>query len=97
MQRKDVNTARDALDVRAGHDAPGAGLRPGLCARAADGVNSAAAWVNVLSIYAHVNLPARGMWSASKAAALSLRPSACARDARRRRARAERVSRSAGP
>ena len=26
----------------------------------------------MLSIYAHVNLPARGMWSASKAAALSL-------------------------
>jgi short-subunit dehydrogenase len=30
------------------------------------------AWVNVLSIYAHVNLPARGLWSASMAAALSV-------------------------
>jgi short-subunit dehydrogenase len=45
---------------------------PALCGRAADGVNSAAAWVNVLSIYAQMNLPSRGMWSASKAAALSL-------------------------
>lgn len=73
MQRKDVNTARDALDVNVlGMMRLAQAFGPGLCARAADGVNSAAAWVNVLSIYAHMNLPARGMWSASKAAALSL-------------------------
>ena len=78
MQRKDVNTARDALDVNVlGMMRLAQAFGPGLCARAADGVNSAAAWVNVLSIYAHVNLPARGMWSASKAAALSL--AQCAR------------------
>ena len=41
------------------------GFGPALCGRAADGVNNATAWVNVLSIYAHVNLPARGMWSVS--------------------------------
>ena len=73
MQRKDVNTARDALDVNVlGMMRLAQAFGPGLCARAADGVNNAAAWVNVLSIYAHMNLPARGMWSASKAAALSL-------------------------
>ena len=73
MQRKDVNTAREALDVNVlGMMRLAQAFGPGLCARAADGVNSAAAWVNVLSIYAHMNLPARGMWSASKAAALSL-------------------------
>ena len=72
MQRKDVNTARDALDVNVlGMMRLAQAFGPGLRARA-DGVNSAAAWVNVLSIYAHMNLPARGMWSASKAAALSL-------------------------
>src|SRR3546814_6239684 len=35
-------------------------------------LNSATAWVNNLSIYAHMNLPARGIWSASQAAALSV-------------------------
>src|SRR5690606_6303548 len=45
---------------------------PAMAGRAADGVNSAVAWVNVLSIYAHVNLPSRGVWSASQAAALSV-------------------------
>lgn len=44
---------------------------PAMAGRAADGVNSAVAWVNTLSIYAHLNLPARGMWSVSQAAALS--------------------------
>ncbi len=73
LHRKDVNTARDALDVNVlGLARLAQAFGPALCARAADGVNNAAAWVNVLSIYAHVNLPARGMWSASKAAALSL-------------------------
>lgn len=73
LGRKDVNTARDAMDVNVlGLMRLAQGFGPALCGRAADGVNNATAWVNVLSIYAHVNLPARGMWSASKAAALSL-------------------------
>ncbi|CAB3907394.1 hypothetical protein LMG26686_04807 [Achromobacter mucicolens] len=73
LSRKDVNTARDAMDVNVlGLMRLAQSFGPALCGRAADGVNSAAAWVNVLSIYAHMNLPARGMWSASKAAALSL-------------------------
>ena len=40
--------------------------------RGADGVNSAAAWVNVLSVYALANSPEFGAYSASQAACLSL-------------------------
>lgn len=45
---------------------------PALQGRAADGANSAVAWVNLLSIYALSNYPPHGTYSASKAAALSL-------------------------
>lgn len=45
---------------------------PALRGRSADGVTHAAAWVNVLSIFALSNFPAHGTFSASKAAALSL-------------------------
>jgi NAD(P)-dependent dehydrogenase (short-subunit alcohol dehydrogenase family)/uncharacterized OB-fold protein len=45
---------------------------PALKARGADGVNSAVAWVNILSIYALSNYPPHGTFSASKAAAHSL-------------------------
>jgi NAD(P)-dependent dehydrogenase (short-subunit alcohol dehydrogenase family) len=45
---------------------------PALRARSADGVTHAAAWVNLLSIYALSNYPPHGTFSASKAAALSL-------------------------
>ncbi len=45
---------------------------PVMRSRAADGLASATAWVNVLSIYALANFPAHGTFSASKAAALSL-------------------------
>jgi len=45
---------------------------PALRARSADGVTHAAAWVNLLSIFALANLPSHGTFSASKAAALSL-------------------------
>jgi short-subunit dehydrogenase len=40
--------------------------------RGSDGVNSAAAWVNILSVYALANWPAFGAYSASQAACLSL-------------------------
>jgi len=43
-----------------------------LKSRAADGVTSATAWVNLLSIYALSNFPSHGTYSASKAAAYSL-------------------------
>lgn len=73
MGSRDVNNARDALDVSAlGLIRLTQAFGPALCGRAADGVNNAAAWVNVLSIYAHMNLPSHGVWSAAKAAALSL-------------------------
>jgi NAD(P)-dependent dehydrogenase (short-subunit alcohol dehydrogenase family)/uncharacterized OB-fold protein len=45
---------------------------PVMRARGADGQSSAAAWVNLLSIYALSNYPPHGTFSASKAAALSL-------------------------
>lgn len=45
---------------------------PALKGRSADGVTHAAAWVNLLSIYALSNFPPHGTFSASKAAALSL-------------------------
>ena len=45
---------------------------PALKARSADGVTHAAAWVNLLSIYALANYPPHGTFSASKAAAHSL-------------------------
>ncbi|MGI9422389.1 MAG: SDR family NAD(P)-dependent oxidoreductase [Hyphomicrobiaceae bacterium] len=45
---------------------------PSMCARTADGVNSSAAWVNILSAYALMNFADYGCFSASNAAALSL-------------------------
>ena len=45
---------------------------PALRGRSADGVTSATAWVNLLSIYALSNFPPHGTFSASKAAAYSL-------------------------
>src|SRR5262249_54899235 len=45
---------------------------PALKARAADGALHAAAWVNILSVYALSSFPPHGTFSASKAAALSL-------------------------
>ena len=45
---------------------------PVMLSRSADGTNSAAAWVNVLSAYALANLPAYGALSVSHAACLSL-------------------------
>lgn len=73
MSARDVNVARDALDTNVlGLMRLAQHFGPALCARAADGERNAVAWVNILSIYAHMNLPSRGMWSASKAAALSL-------------------------
>ena len=61
---------------------------PALKGRSADGVTHAAAWVNLLSIYALSNFPPHGTFSASKAAAcvlpsaerpFSAGPNSCAR------------------
>ncbi len=45
---------------------------PALKSRSADGETHAAAWVNLLSVYALSNFPPHGTFSASKAAAFSL-------------------------
>ena len=45
---------------------------PAMLGRGANGSNSAAAWVNILSVYALANWPAYGAYSASQAACLSL-------------------------
>ncbi|ODT65338.1 MAG: short-chain dehydrogenase [Pelagibacterium sp. SCN 63-23] len=45
---------------------------PAMRGRGADGTNSAAAWVNIISVYAYSNHPAFGSFSASSAAAFSL-------------------------
>ena len=45
---------------------------PGMCARTGDGVNSAVAWVNILSVHGLGNDPAYGCFNASHAAARSL-------------------------
>ncbi|HEY9278945.1 MAG TPA: SDR family NAD(P)-dependent oxidoreductase [Eoetvoesiella sp.] len=73
LHSRDLMKARDALDVNCiGLIRLAQHFGPGMAGRAADGVNNAVAWVNILSIYAHISLPSRGMWSASKAAALSV-------------------------
>jgi NAD(P)-dependent dehydrogenase (short-subunit alcohol dehydrogenase family)/uncharacterized OB-fold protein len=71
--RYGVETARAEMDVnyfgllRLAQD-----FGPAMRSRGADGVASAVAWVNLLSIYALANFPAHGTFSASKAAAQSL-------------------------
>ena len=45
---------------------------PGMCARAADGVNNAVAWVNLLNAHSLSNDPGYGCFNASHAAARSL-------------------------
>ncbi|WP_407277901.1 SDR family NAD(P)-dependent oxidoreductase [Aromatoleum evansii] len=72
MHARDVGLARDAFDVNVlGLMRLAQAFGPTMCFRAADGTHGAVAWVNLLSIHALAALPARGAWSASKAAALS--------------------------
>lgn len=73
MARRDVVTSRDEMEVNYfGLMRLMQAFGPGLRARGADGVNSACAWVNLLSVYALCNRPDFGSASASQAAALSL-------------------------
>ena len=71
--RYGVDTARMEMDVnyfgllRLAQEFSGV-----MRARGADGMSSAVAWVNLLSIYALTNFPPHGTFSASKAAAHSL-------------------------
>jgi NAD(P)-dependent dehydrogenase (short-subunit alcohol dehydrogenase family)/uncharacterized OB-fold protein len=71
--RPGVETARSEMDVNYfGLLRLAQEFGPAMRSRGADGLASAAAWVNVLSIYALANFPPHGTFSASKAAAHSL-------------------------
>jgi NAD(P)-dependent dehydrogenase (short-subunit alcohol dehydrogenase family) len=71
--RRGVDAARGEMDVNYfGLLRLAQELGPALRARAADGQSSAAAWVNLLSVYALANFPPHGTFAASKAAAYSL-------------------------
>ena len=68
-----LEVAREQMDVNVlGLLRLAQALTPVLMSRAADGPTHATAWVNLLSIYALSNHPPDGVYSASKAAALSL-------------------------
>ena len=71
--RSGVDTARAEMDVNYfGLLRLAQEFGPVMRARGADGLASATAWVNLLSIYALANFPPHGTFSASKAAAHSL-------------------------
>jgi NAD(P)-dependent dehydrogenase (short-subunit alcohol dehydrogenase family)/uncharacterized OB-fold protein len=71
--RSGIDTARAEMDVNYfGLLRLAQEFGPVMRARGADGLASATAWVNLLSIYALANFPAHGTFSASKAAAHSL-------------------------
>lgn len=73
IERGDTGFARDELEVNyLGLMRLAQAFGPGMCARASDGVNSAAAWVNLLSIGALSNAQPFGVFSASQAGAYSL-------------------------
>ncbi|MFN4936526.1 SDR family NAD(P)-dependent oxidoreductase [Bradyrhizobium sp.] len=73
LDRKGTAIAREEIDhAYLGFLNLAQGFGPAMRMRGADGVNSSAAWVNVLSVYALANWPAYGAYSASQAACLSL-------------------------
>src|SRR5882757_5610780 len=72
IERKGLTIAREELEIRYfGLTRLAQAFGPVLRARGADGVNSAAAFVNLLSVYALANWPAYGAFSATEAACLS--------------------------
>jgi NAD(P)-dependent dehydrogenase (short-subunit alcohol dehydrogenase family)/uncharacterized OB-fold protein len=72
MQRHGLIVAREEMDVRYfGLMRLAQAFGPGMRSRGADGVNSAAAFVNLLSVHALTNWPAYGAYSAAEAASLS--------------------------
>ncbi|HVL55573.1 MAG TPA: SDR family NAD(P)-dependent oxidoreductase, partial [Burkholderiaceae bacterium] len=71
--RAGVETARTEMDINYfGLLRLAQEFGPAMRSRGADGLSSAVAWVNLLSIYALTNFPPHGTFSASKAAAHSL-------------------------
>ena len=73
LARGDTAFAREEIEVNyLGLMRLAQAFGPGLCARTSDGVNSAVAWVNILSVHALSAAPDYGCFSASNAAAYSL-------------------------
>lgn len=73
LARGDTGFARDEMEVNyLGLMRLAQAFGPGMCERTADGVNSAVAWVNILSAHALSTSPEYGCFSASEAAARSL-------------------------
>lgn len=73
LARGDTGFAHDEIEVNYfGLMRLAQAFGPAMSSRTADGVNSAAAWVNILSVHALVNFSDFGCFSASNAAALSL-------------------------
>ncbi len=73
LARGDTGFARDEMEVNyLGLMRLAQAFGPGMCSRTSDGVNSAVAWVNILSVHALSNAPDYGCFSASNAAARSL-------------------------
>jgi NAD(P)-dependent dehydrogenase (short-subunit alcohol dehydrogenase family)/uncharacterized OB-fold protein len=72
LGRRGLTVAREEMDIRyLGMLRLAQAFGPALRARGADGVNSAAAFVNLLFAHAMVNWPAYGCYSATEAACLS--------------------------
>lgn len=72
LTRHGIGTMRDELDTRyLGVVRLAQAFGPAMRARGADGVNSAVAFVNLLSVHALVNWPEFGAFSAAEAACLS--------------------------
>jgi NAD(P)-dependent dehydrogenase (short-subunit alcohol dehydrogenase family)/uncharacterized OB-fold protein len=72
IERGNLTVARDEMDIRYfGLLRLAQAFGPALRSRGADGVNSAAAFVNLLSVHALMNWPAYGASSAAEAACLS--------------------------
>ncbi|MCA1475415.1 SDR family NAD(P)-dependent oxidoreductase [Bradyrhizobium sp. NBAIM08] len=73
LDRRGTSIARDEIDqAYLGFINLAQAFGPAMRMRGADGINSSAAWVNILSVYALANWPAFGAYSASQAACLSL-------------------------
>lgn len=72
MHRQGLTVAREEMDVRyLGLLRLAQGFGPAMRARGADGANAAAAFVNLLSIYALTSWPAYGAFCAAEAACFS--------------------------
>jgi short-subunit dehydrogenase len=72
VDRQGLTVARTEIDVRyLGLLRLAQAFGPSMRARGADGVNSAAAFVNLLSVYALMNWPSYGAYAAVEAACLS--------------------------